>query len=80
MTTLNSKFLCDGCGKDLNNGSLMHCIVVSRMDMETGMVENLHFCITEEKTKGCAEKLLTSAKLKNYSDRKKTDVNSPGTG
>jgi hypothetical protein len=49
MTSSNGHFECARCGKDLGNGSLGGCVVVSRLNFTSGLVENLHLCITVER-------------------------------
>lgn len=63
----SDNFVCNRCGVDLGNGGIDHCIIVSRVNRVTGLVENLHFCEDREEdgkqVKGCASRLLTPANL-----------------
>lgn len=74
MSQVGDKFVCDGCGRDLDNGSLANCVVISALDLETGLAYTLHLCLdyeVDDKTvRGCAGKTLTAARLADYLERK----------
>lgn len=78
MSALVDKIECDRCGKDLGNGALDKCVVISRADFSTGLVENIHLCIEREQTedgtvkevKGCAAEVVFP-ELKHYTKRLK---------
>jgi hypothetical protein len=66
MSAIDGKIECDRCAKDLGAGSLYDCVVVSRINFQTGGVENLHLCIdkkvtedgTVEEVAGCGQEVI----------------------
>lgn len=80
-------FVCDRCGAEVGNGSLLNAVVVSDIDPDKpGMVRNMHFCrdrtVDEEEVKGCSRKLLSPSNLKHLNDSKESisEPASPGSG
>lgn len=77
MSVINEKFVCDGCGADVGNGGVDRCAIVSRIDLETGHVENLHLCMTGkwgpdgklEDQGGCSVEILNDKALTHYSTK-----------
>lgn len=59
--------VCDKCKVDCGNGTLYQCMVVSRLNVEDGIVENFHFCedVRDDEgkvtRKGCAPTIMKAA-------------------
>lgn len=62
-------FICDKCGGEAGNGGVRDCVVVSDLNLESGLVVNYHFC-RENK---CDKKLLRSSMLTAYLERQGED-------
>ena len=73
MTQLQTEFECDRCGGSAGNGSVLECLVVSRLDEAGTGVENLHFC-RENK---CDTKVLSKANLAHYLEQRAAEEPAP---
>ena len=81
MSMVDGKMLCDRCGTDVQSGDVWHCAIISRLDFETGHVENLHLCLRGEQgpdgkfseVEGCAVEVLDAKALADYTKRKRAD-------
>lgn len=67
---------CDKCDRDLGNGNVILCMVISRFNPDTAAVDTYHFCEDVKSDdnsklahKGCARTIMTPTHLKAYSAR-----------
>ncbi len=71
MSTLDSgKTVCDRCGGDVKDGSLIEAVVVSAIG-DDNRVHTYHLCLRKDKThERCGARVLTKAALKSHVDKR----------